>query len=102
MIFTAFCRGAKELNGFEFVVGLTIISYANFRNKLKLLFRMFDFDQTGSLTIDEALLFFKSIIIGYCRMVGQDLPSAQSIREAAKITFLRADSHPDNYIEFKE
>lgn len=43
------------MNGFEFAVGLIIISYSNYRNKLKLLFRIFDMDQTGTLSVDEAL-----------------------------------------------
>lgn len=55
VIFNSFTRGAKELNGFEFAVGLIIISYSNYRNKLKLLFRIFDMDQTGTLSVDEAL-----------------------------------------------
>jgi len=41
------------------------------------------------------------VIIGYCRIVGQELPIQRNINEAAKLTFMKSDSQ-SSQIEFKE
>lgn len=91
-IFTAFTRGSRtplltpaNLNIYEFLVLMVICSHANFINKIKLLFRTFDFSNKGFLSIEESILLYKSLVVGYLRGTGAAIPTSEAVEKAAQI-----------------
>lgn len=72
---------------------VVLASQANFSSKLKgrllhsptVLFRMFDFENKGFLSMEQGILMYKSVVIGYLRATGAPIPSSERIMGAAQV-----------------
>ena len=64
-----------------------------------MLFILFDFDLSENIDLNELLVIFKSIILGYCKLTKTKTPSYTDLEKYAKITFLKSELSEDNAIE---
>lgn len=67
-IFENFSRNNKYLSIYEFICVLTICSYTHYINKIHFLYILFDLDCNGGISLNELLIIFKSIVMGYCKL----------------------------------
>lgn len=102
VIFKHFCRDSSVINIYEFIAALIFGSYANYINKLKLLFLIFNFNGTGKLSFEETFIGYKSLIFGYIRLINKKFPDLKYIEQNAKTIFKISDMDPDNALEFEE
>ncbi len=65
----------KTVNIFEVLAFLTLTSYANYSNKLKMLILIFDFRGVSSLDIDELVFLFKCAARSYFRYTESEVPN---------------------------
>lgn len=63
---------------------------------------MFDLDCNGGISLNELLIIFKSIVMGYCKLTQSPLPSYTNLEKFAKLMFLKSDIQADNALELKE
>lgn len=55
------------------------------------LYIIFDLDCSGNISLNELLIIFKSIILGYCKLTESELPSYIQLEKFAKLMFLKSD-----------
>lgn len=77
---------------------LTITAYTHYINKVHcnsrfnlVLYLLFDLDCSGNISLNELLIIFKSIVMGYCKITGAELPSYLALEKFAKLMFLKSD-----------
>ena len=54
-----------------------------FEAKIKELYRLFDFDDSGEIDFAELFLALQSTIYGFCKILGFPIPSAACVRTLA-------------------
>lgn len=101
-IFDSFCHTNKVLSIYELICVLTITAYTHYINKVHFLYLIFDLDCSGNISLNELLIIFKSIIIGYCKLTDAELPSYTQLEKFAKLMFLKSDIQVDNSLELSE
>jgi len=52
---------------------------------------LFDLDLSGGISLNELLIIFKSIILGYCKLTDTGIPTYSKLEKFAKLTFLKSD-----------
>jgi Ca2+-binding EF-hand superfamily protein len=70
--------------------------------KLTFVFTCYDFDESGSLTLDEMTLSLKSTITGLCKISGGTPPGLAEFEAIAGLAFQACDKEPAGSIESKE
>lgn len=73
-IFDNFCRTNKLLSIYEFICVLTITAFTHYINKVHFLYILFDLDNSGNISLNELLIIFKSIVMGFCKLTDAELP----------------------------
>ncbi|CAK64368.1 unnamed protein product (macronuclear) [Paramecium tetraurelia] len=101
-IFDQFCVGNKVLSIYELICILTITAYTQYIHKVHFLYIVFDLDCSGNISLNELLIIFKSIILGYCKLTEAELPSYIQLEKFAKLMFLKSDIQVDNSLELSE
>ncbi|KAL4430203.1 hypothetical protein ABPG74_014762 [Tetrahymena malaccensis] len=101
-IFRHFCKQSSLLSVYEFLCVLVITSYTHYINKIHFLYILFDLDCNGGISLNELLIIFKSIIMGYCKLTETELPPYTTLEKFAKLMFLKSDIQADNSLELKE
>ncbi len=66
------------------------------------IFLVFDFDRSESISLQEILIIFVCVINGFARITNQSPPSYYTIEYFAKIMFLKSDISSDNQLDVKE
>ncbi|EGR32152.1 hypothetical protein IMG5_094380 [Ichthyophthirius multifiliis] len=115
-IFKHFCKNINLLSVYEFLCVLVICAYTHYVNKihciffiqnilfyiLKVLIVLFDLDCNGSISLNELLIIFKSVFMGYCKLTETEIPTYGTLEKFAKLMFLKSDIQADNSLELKE
>jgi len=70
---------------------LVITAYTHYINKIHFLYILFDLDCNGGISLNELLIIFKSIIMGYCKLTDSPLPVYSKLEKFAKLMFLKSD-----------
>jgi len=81
---------------FELLCILILTAYSNSRNKLKMLFNIFDIVGNGSLAFPQWHIFVISFIQAYCRLVDKPFPKRSKLERVAKLIFVKIDVAPYN------
>ena len=55
------------------------------------LYILFDLDNSGNISLNELLIIFKSVVMGYCKLTDAELPSYTNLEKFAKLMFLKSD-----------
>ena len=75
-------RGTRTINIYQLLIALVVFeSHAEFDEKVRLIFKAFDIDGSGSLDKSECGKFLISGITGLAKMVGLTAPSRIGIGE---------------------
>ena len=64
----------KYISIFELIAGLVITAFSTYTNKMRLLYVLFDFDNSGSITIMEMMFIYEAVIQVICKLTGQPPP----------------------------
>lgn len=75
---------------------------ANWQDKVKFIFHLFDFDNSGGISDDEMIILSGCFIRGLCTMSQSKSPSMAQLKYATNIMFQEADRYPDNNITIDE
>jgi len=90
-LFVVFDDDRNELvDALEFMSAICVISGMSQAQKIAFIFGVFDFDESGLLTVDEMILAFRSTISGLCKLSGLDLPPETEIERIAVGAFADA------------
>lgn len=88
---------------FELLCVLILTAYGNARNKLRMLFNIFDVYGNGSLPFPQWHVFVISFIQAYCRLVDKPFPKRSKLERVAKLIFVKIDVAPyNNALDFTE
>ena len=99
-LFVALDDDKNELvDALEFLSAMCIISGMSQSQKIQFIFGVFDFDESGLLTVDEMILALRSTISGLCKLSGIDLPPETEIERIAVGAFANAKSIEGSTIE---
>ncbi|KAH8097209.1 hypothetical protein JL720_91 [Aureococcus anophagefferens] len=99
-LFVALDDDKNELvDALEFLSAMCIISGMSQSQKITFIFGVFDFDESGLLTVDEMILALRSTISGLCKLSGIDLPPETEIERIAVGAFANAKSIEGSTIE---
>jgi len=85
----------KLVDSLEFLSALAIVSGMTSEEKIRFLFAMYDFDETGVLTLDEMVLAFRSTLSGACKLCQIDAPLEAEIENTVGIGFDSAKKAAD-------
>ncbi|KAJ8599148.1 hypothetical protein CTAYLR_008287 [Chrysophaeum taylorii] len=76
----------------EFLSSLAVVSGMSDREKMTFVFGIYDFDESGLLTVDEMILALRSTVSGLCKLSGIDMPPEGEIERVAAGAFKNAKS----------
>lgn len=91
-----------RVDAFEFLSGMMLISDASLENKAEMLFDLFDFDHSQSITFDELIILMRSAANSLAYMSGAQLLTLQQLEEHTEKFFSRIDANHDNSLSLIE
>lgn len=71
---------------------LAVVSGMSMIEKIKFIFGIYDFDESGHLTVDEMILALRSTVSGLCKLSDMDMPLESEIERVAVGGFENAKS----------
>ncbi len=63
-----FSKNKLFFNFFELICVLILTAYGNMKDKIRMLFLVFDFDNSMSIDIHELVFITRNLIVGYGKM----------------------------------
>ena len=94
-----------RIDGLELLAGLTLCCHAEFEEKARFCFELFDFNLNASLSKKEMIVMMISAICGMNLLLGGDEdeePELKTFEKLATDAFLRADKDKSGAISFEE
>lgn len=94
-----------RIDGLELLAGLTLCCQAEFEDKARFCFELFDFNLNASLSKKEMIVMMISAICGMNLLLGGDEeeePDLKTFEKLATDAFLRADKDKSGAISFDE
>jgi len=76
----------------EFLSALAVVSGMSRVQKMGFVFAVYDFDESGRLTVDEMILALRSTLSGLCKLSGVDMPPETHVERVAVGAFENAKS----------
>lgn len=90
------------IDSYEFLCGVILMSSASFDLKAKMLFSLYDNDQSSTLTIDELLVMMQNALSALMILDGKEPPSIHEIAQKTRSYFQASDTDNDQKINFAE
>ena len=87
---------------YETVAAFAIFCGDRFENKVAFVFKLFDFDHSGSLEMSELVLTFQSAARGICKFVNIDPPELKELEEFTSFVFETIDLDYNKIITLNE
>lgn len=95
LISAAFSRTQDQrdaVNFLHFVTALTLYAATHWFYKVKcklysVIFAVFDFDESGSITLDEMVIMGSAVFTAACTMTGVSIPRASDLNSALEVLF---------------
>ena len=94
--------GNGSIDSYEFVCALSLMSHANLDDKAELIFNLYDFDRSQSISKDELTVLMANVMASLKSMEGKKPPPIQEIEEKTDELFAKADTNKDQQISLKE
>jgi Ca2+-binding EF-hand superfamily protein len=91
-----------KVNFLFFIAGVTVYARTNWFYKIKFLHALFDFDDSGSITIDELVILASSIVSAIGIFTETEMPNLIQLRPVVESIFTEADVRPDKMITLEE
>lgn len=87
-VFTTFDDDANDLvDALEFMASFAMLSGMSQLEKLRFIFGIFDFDESGVLSVDEMILCLRTTIGGLCKLSAIDCPLEAEVEALALQAF---------------
>lgn len=87
-LFSIFDHDDKKLiDSLEFFSAMALISAMSWEQKVMYIFTIYDFNETGALTIDEMTLALRASVSGACRISRNELPEDSRIDKLTATAF---------------
>ena len=99
-VFDQHSRG--KIDAYEFIAGMTILADASLETKAHLLFELFDFDHSKSITFDEMIVILKTSMSAFCCIGNSQMLEAAELKEHAERVFYKVDTNMDNEVSLAE
>ncbi|CAG9333222.1 unnamed protein product [Blepharisma stoltei] len=100
-IFRLFGHKSK-VNILEFVSALIIYASIDWKEKVQLTMRIFDFDGNGCFSIDEAIVLIKSFFRGYAAITKSSFISSGIVEQIASLIFKDTFNENEDTIDLEE
>ena len=84
------------VDALEALAAITVVAGLSKTEKLLHIFNLFDFDESGEMTIDEITLLFKSTITGACKLSQIAPPNERSLELLSQEAFAFLEKDQDN------
>ena len=84
------------MDALEALAAITVVAGLSKTEKLLHIFNIFDFDESGEMTIDEITLLLKSTITGACKLSKIASPSERSLELLSQEAFAFLEKEQDN------
>eukprot|EP00752_Nemacystus_decipiens_P004400 g4020.t2 len=92
IVFRTFDDDKNDLiDALECLASLAIMSGMNTEQKIRYIFGIYDFDESGVLSVDETILALRSTISGLCKLCGLDPPLESEIEVIALMAFRQSE-----------
>ena len=86
----------EGVNAYELLCAITLLSDSTLQEKTELIFWIYDFDKSETITMDELIMLMQSALSSLFTMSHQDAPSLLEIEFHAQTFFNEADINQDN------
>jgi microtubule-associated protein-like 6 len=90
------------IDALEFLGAFAVLSGMSHEQKINFVFSIYDFDESGELSVDEMALALKSTITGLTKLSGVTVPLEADLENIALQAFLGADEDGDQLISRDE
>ena len=90
------------IDSYEFVCALSLMSHGNLDEKAELIFNLYDFDRSKSISKDELTVLMTNVLSSLKRMEKKPAPSIAEIEAKTNDFFNKADTDHHNSISLKE
>ena len=87
--------GNGSIDSYEFVCALSLMSHANFDEKAELIFNLYDFDRSQSISKDELTVLMANVMASLSSMEGKAAPTINEIEAKTNELFEKADENKD-------
>lgn len=94
---------------FELVAALTMTAYTSYINKMRcnhvcnaVMYVLFDFDNSGTITVMEMMFIYEAVVHAYCKLTGHPKPIYEKLERYINILFLKTESSKDRDVILKE
>ena len=94
--------GNGSIDSYEFVCALSLMSHATMDEKAELIFNLYDFDRSQSISKDELTVLMANTIASLKSMEGKPAPTINEIEQKTNELFAKADSDGNNQISLRE
>ena len=94
--------GNGSIDSYEFVCALSLMSHATLDEKIQLIFNLYDFDRSNSISKDELTVLMANTMASLKSMEGKPAPTINEIEAKTEEWFTSADRNRDNSISLKE
>ena len=96
-------RNAQGLcDKYEILAAMALLNGDDLEVRSNYIFRLFDFDRSRNIDLNEFVLSASSAINGLCKMVGQPTPQANQIEEYASDVYYENDQDQNNTLDIEE
>jgi Ca2+-binding EF-hand superfamily protein len=70
---------------YEILCGMTVIAYANYFQKIRFIFTLFDYDGNQAIDINEISIMVNAICKGWSRFTGLKIPSTKTLEAYSEL-----------------
>lgn len=95
-------RNLGKVDAYEFIAGMIIISEASLETKAEILFDLYDFDHSQTLTFDELIIMLRTSMNALCYMTDNKPISMEDLESRTTRIFAKIDTNSDSSISLSE
>ena len=90
------------VDSYEFVCGLALLSQSSLKDKAKILFDLYDSDNSQLITQEKLTVLLKTCLTSLNAMAGKGPPALEDIQKKQKEILEKYDFNKDGCISLKE
>lgn len=88
---------------------LVMTAFASYTSKMRcnncislVIYSLFDFDASGTITKVELMTIYESVVQGYCKLTNQKPPAYQHLEKFTRLLFLKSEGSEDKDVLIME
>ncbi len=91
-----------SVQSYEFLAGMIILAEASLKFKANILFELYDFDHSQSITLDELLVLMETAMNALCYLTNVQPLARDTLEEHTRRVFAKIDINHDDMISLSE